>query len=161
MEETNASSLIQTREWNTANPEMIIYQTYAWPIPLTLPDANKGPEAVMKVINEWFKHQELTKLLQSMESYNSFQLATTSITSTSNKTVPNSAMELPKKRSNNILPRDEEKRGVNEPQKPKTASKNQGEAKDSKLQLTSNKHTTSMAKMRVMPPSNKMEVFGK
>jgi len=47
----------------------------------------------MKAINEWFKHQELTKLLQSMESSNAFQPATTSITSDFNKIVPISTTE--------------------------------------------------------------------
>jgi len=102
MQYINVSHLQQIGEQgNTDNPAMILHWGYNWPLPLTLPDASKGQEAVMQAIDEWFKHQELMELLQSMATYNSLPLASTSITSTANKTATNSTMDLLKRQSNN------------------------------------------------------------
>jgi len=44
----------------------ICHQVQEWPIPLMLPDAQEGPEAVMAAIYGWFAYQEQLKLFFPM-----------------------------------------------------------------------------------------------
>jgi len=58
MQSINASPIQQTGEGNTSTPAMTLHQGYDWPLPLMLPDASKGPAAVMQAIDEWFDYHD-------------------------------------------------------------------------------------------------------